>query len=648
MQRIARPYCCISVGPEPELGTVRTVLIAREIDGQGPAPIELVVLAVHTGGRVYLAAWVDRDDRVIEWLEWWVQSPHELSESPTARAGLVTNSGLDDQWTKTHRALAQLVPEDAIGTGWEKLAAHPLAVDLRARRVVRLVTLSSGSALEVCREDNILKAAGLGLYSETLERWFRSLSPAGDASWLSVNDVRPTASADRVAVSEAGAEAPLSEFNSGAGFMSLRRHHPFSLEGFLRWLDRSAGTATAEPAASTAANAIADDDAGVSLPETMAVGEWRQLRRQAPITSDGSALEEAFIRLSLWLTAVKEVYAASMQMGCPFLNLSTDSFRVSVPTRSQSLPPAWLVNVVLVQTGESIPIRLGEIDAGFVPAGGTPTTPHALPKFGGCREGSGTMRIRQASDLAGGRAKLDGVLDGNEIRNAAPGDFVWVQTQVEGRSWSFFAKLDEDVGGARAGMPFTAMSVDISQNAVSRLKAAARHPCNYIVYRPVSPVFDIFSLGTVGLRIFLSANRSAIGDLVEDFFELATLVSKGEGVDGLRRLATTSEIGDRCRTLLGLPGWAVAKAGRSTPALSESVWFAILNELLEFVAAEAVDAPTELTASALAENSVTPSWLVPLQKRVVALEELTIQVRTLMLAPRGNYDEVARVIHSFV
>lgn len=193
-------------------------------------------------------------------------------------------------------------------------------------------------------------------------------------------------------------------------------------------------------------------------------------------------------------------------------------------------------------------------------------------------------------------------------------------------------------------MPFSSAGADIPANAVNRLKAAARHPCQYVIYRPVSPVFDIFSLGAIGLRLLATSDRGAVADLIDDVFELATLLPKGEGVEGLQRLSSAPEISERCRNLFKPPAWATVGGDRGE-SLPENVWLAILLELVEFVAAET---PQSDPPPPEGPTQDSPAWLDRLAERVASLDQLAAQVRSLLLSPRVDRDEVARIVHSFV
>jgi hypothetical protein len=130
-----------------------------------------------------------------------------------------------------------------------------------------------------------------------------------------------------------------------------------------------------------------------------------------------------------------------------------------------------------------------------------------------------------------------------------------------------------------------------------------------------------------------------VTELVDDLFELAAILPSQESIDDLRRLAGTKELSDRLRRVFTPPAWARVATDES--ALAENLWFAILRELIDFVA---VEIPQPLAP----DQNGGDQWLDTLTKRVASLEEVSAQISRLLVAPRPDHEEVARIVHSFV
>jgi hypothetical protein len=150
-------------------------------------------------------------------------------------------------------------------------------------------------------------------------------------------------------------------------------------------------------------------------------------------------------------------------------------------------------------------------------------------------------------------------------------------------------------------------------------------------------VFDIYSLGVIGARIFLAEDALAVNEIVDDLFELATLLPRKESIEDLQRLSGNHELSERLRRVLAGPPWARETGGGL--ALAENIWLAVLRELIDFVTIEVP--PANGTSS-------TAAWLEPLSERLDALDRVAAQVGRLLVAPRRDHDEVARIVHSFV
>lgn len=637
MYQIAKPLRCLPWGHDSGSSPVRLAVIARE---DAPGVLEPVVLRLFAGGRVHLAALVDHELSVVEWLELWVQSPHELAASPAARCGLLGNGLLDRRWDAAVAALRELDPGAVLETPWDAAAPGAWAIDPTAGAIVRLVHRETGRPLELCRDETALQAAGRTGYQATLAREFRVTTADGRTVWLKQTEFSAL-DANTPVQSESGKPGPLLEFNTAAGLMLLRRYRPVSLEGFADWLRAGAKAAA--------------DGTDVDPVHQIERGELdAHVQRSAAdrFFADDPVVETAFLRLQLWLGAVTAAHTACRRTNTPFFNLSSESFRVAWARRAAAVPAPWLFEVALVQPGDAVPLAGAEgAPAQFVPSGLNPASPYAVARFGGWREGSGTVRLTQVVESAGGRVRLDGFIDGNDLRAASADESpaVWLQLQLDAQPVSFLATLEPEQGGVRAGVRFKAVDVALPAGTAARLKSAAtpRRPCHFTLLRPVHPAYDVHGLGTVGVRIFLAATADEVPDLVEDLFELAALLPHQCSLEEIGKLAATPDINERLRRLLALPSWAAPSAGSG--GLPLELWHAIVRELMEFTAVEELEQPADDgIGSPTPVPTPGPEWLGMLSRRLVALERLTVHTRGLLTAPRTSHEEIARVIHRFV
>lgn len=132
------------------------ISLAFAFNASGP-----VVLRERLDGRVLLAALVDADAAVIEWLEVAVQSSARLADAPLGTA--ITNPQLDARWADEIRAL-RAAGASLVAIGTESYPAPVLTLD-RSARVVAAAQGPSGSPLRLCRDEAMLASAGLSAYA---------------------------------------------------------------------------------------------------------------------------------------------------------------------------------------------------------------------------------------------------------------------------------------------------------------------------------------------------------------------------------------------------------------------------------------------------------------------------------------------------
>lgn len=625
--QIARPLIAVAWGaPAPE-SWFSLVLLARET-GAGGA-LELVELPPFAGGRRRLAALVDAESHVVEWLECWTQATQGLATASSARAGLLTNLTLDQTWALAIDEFSALRPDTRVAPPAAPASSEAWVVDLESRRLTRLVHPASRQPWRLCRNDAQLAAAGKPAYSGSLERWFSGVNAAGETVWVEQDLLfdREQAGATLVGL-ESGGKTGLS-FNVSAGHTAFWRLSPLGLEAFA---DELRGAPRAEPAETSPAETLAEIERSILSTTTRSSPPGPALFPEAP------ALENLYLRLALWQRAAEEVLRASRAAGRPFFNLSVDSFRVDLLPAGSLLPPAWAFRIGLAKPGQAIPFPGDSSGPLFVAAEGT-LVGSAASRFRAPLESAGTLRISQATEAENGQLRLEGILDAAGMRDAAAGSLVCVELPLDGREASFVALVDSDAGG-RTGTRFKATTERLSPSAVRELRAAVgpRRNCRLSLLQPVSPAYDVYLLGRVGLRILLASDAAKLGELEDDFFELAALLPRPSGINHLRYLVDGPELNDRLRRLLEAKAWAAAPDSAGLPP---ELWFAVVHELMEFVAvSDEAEEPMPGDAS--------PGWLAPLARRCASLSELALHVRGLLCAPQAAHEEISRVVRRFV
>jgi hypothetical protein len=601
-----------------------------------------------------LAAFVDRDERVREWLELSVQTMRDLADSPALVCGLLTNDLLDSEWQKWVAAARALNPQAFITTSWDRQPPTPWVVDLKKRAIVRLVHALSQQPFILCRDNASLTSAGRTAYGSSLERWFQTTETSGETKWISQEDLsaekNEAGSSTLLAATEGELGHAYVDFNLSGGQMVLRRYDPIGLESWIDWLR----TGTTPPSAS-AQTTTTETPEGFAEPVHAiehSILSSSPLRRGSAdrFFRDEPALERLHLRVDLWASIVREVHRACTLTTRPFFNLAPDSFRIDAGSASLRVPAGWASRPSVVKPGEAMPIVIAELGTLFVPCGPAWDT-SSVERFGGWQLGKGTVRFSQISEAKEGAMRLEGFIDGSGLRDATESTIVWVQLPLDNKTLSFVATLEPEQGAVgRAGIRFKASNALVPSQMIARLKNAAspRRSCQYCVLTPVSPTLDLHALGMIGLRILLAPDASSVTELEDDIFELASLLPKTPEISHLDYVATLPETNPRLLRLLSASDWNPhpKESANSYAPIPKELWYAVVRELVEFVAVE--EHPPATAAHEALENLDSSAWLTPFSARLLSLENLSIHIRGLLTAPRPAQEEIARVIHQFI
>jgi len=632
---IAPPYVLFSwqaAGPD-DAAPVRLVLVGINVEGE---PTRLVETARFAGGRRFLAGIADRRDRVLSWLELWVQYPTDLVGTPAALCGLLNNERLDAEWERTVKNMTELAPESIVDSGWAAFPLTALAVDVQRRGVVPLGEPASGAAFKLCRDDERLRAAKLAPYRSTLERWFEAKEPGVEPRWCTLAQVnqpehlRPRA--DPGAPGETGA---LLAVNPAAGGMLLREFSFLTLDGVIRRLALSTA-----PKAETGGVGESEDVArDLALLEARLVDEHAtSIPRSKPYHEEENALESLYGRLELWHQLVREVYRHSDRQGVPMLNISGDSFRVRVGVAEDGISP-FRLQAQLVQPGDAIRYEASATQHCFVPVAGFGAVELA-DGFGGWKAGSGNVRMNQLIETADG-VKLEGFVEAAGLRGVALPPMLWLVIPVAGTDITFMAALESEQVGPRASVRFRALVRDFPAEALKRLKSGvtSRLTCRYFALRPMDPAIDIHALGLLGVHLLLGNETTRADELEDDLFDLATLLPAPCDVSHLKLIAESPGISERIVRLLAPAAWITAGNSSAIPA---DLWLAVIRTLTEFVTVE------ENLERAFTSDAQDRTWLEGLNRRLVTLGHLVHHTRGLIATPRAAHEEIARAVYRFV
>ena len=212
---------------------LRLCVVVRPAEGEARSPF--VLLRSAPDARVYLGAQVDQAGRVREWLEVWVQTISGLAGSLATQRGYISNRTLDEQWVRTAELFRESDGTGFIATGWEQQPPRPSYIDLEKSEIWHPVDPASGRPLAICRDDAVLRAAGLPEYTASLHRYATS-APTGEGSAGTLYPMTaqaPESAAVRPLASVLPAGRRLVPFNTEGGLLMVRRHAPLALDDYI-------------------------------------------------------------------------------------------------------------------------------------------------------------------------------------------------------------------------------------------------------------------------------------------------------------------------------------------------------------------------------------------------------------------------------
>ena len=464
---------------------------------------------------VYLGCLADSKLAIWRWVEIWVENRTRQIGSLQRHAVRVSNGELDRKWACSIDELSSGRRGDWFATGYETNPLPVFAPDPRS---------TSGYGLTewvLCKDDDLLVAAGLPPYSTTWNRYLTRSDSAG-AEFLAVSEIEPVHERARSLVDAFGQDAKSILFNSQSSYIAARSLSPFSLDDMLKRLSgREVG-------------AVGGDGFGVGSEARFPKSVFREIGAPRAIlydsTSRGARLLESFvIRLRWFGELMREVSQVTARRQVPFLNLSPASFEFSAVDADFATFSSGLVGPRLANFGDAIICERG-----------TPPTRYFLPSNPGLSsiylpstasvfcQGDGDFRIRRF-DTA--QKILEGTFDSQTRIRLSNTDLVFLTLPLPSGDITipgyFESRGTKDV---RFKSRPVALSTDMEQLIKSREGLSVRQSSFEVLVQWSSPA-DLYSISILGVRMFLPS-ADAFPSVVDDFLRLAKEYKEYKSEDG--------------------------------------------------------------------------------------------------------------------
>jgi hypothetical protein len=525
---IPEGYVAIPLSETQRAGPLRLCALARQT--AEPVGGHLVVLRDLTDARVYLGCVTDAAGKVREWVELWVQNLDGLEGSLPAYREVCSNFSLDARWRQQVEAFGALGSGGLLATGWEATNPPPTFLDPAQGLAVGPGGSEPASRWELCRDDHRLQAAGLPAYSTSLARYLYQPSNGAGGTFVPVTTGAPESATTRPpSVAWENIKNRVA-FNAQGGLMMALSFSPVPFDDYSDLLGGKPWAGVEHGKQRLALNGA-----------YAGLGEWTQAQQDGAhlfLGAQGRAgrfVETYHLKLQLLVEAFRQVRAFVQQQQLPFLNLSAESFRVSLERLGSGLPILWTARCALVKAGAAfaLPVETSDFRY-FIRAGSGGTSIYSPEGLDRHLQGNGSVRIRKVMPPEQGRVSLEGTLVVQERPTVSPHDLLWIRLPLPAGRLDLYGHLYTEESLAQGEIRFRTLPQRFAPEIVKALQAAegiafARSPFEAVPL--LSTPCDLYSLGVLAVRTLLVNPQNTLAVALDELLSLARQVAAEHKAD---------------------------------------------------------------------------------------------------------------------
>jgi hypothetical protein len=569
---------------ENERGAVRLCAVVRTT-AKGETP--LVVLREMLDAKVLLGCLADAGGRVQQWVEIWVQDTGGLGEALPGYRAALNNTMLDRRWAARCESFDAMEGGGGslVRTGWEKSNPPPLFVDIKKLEPVAAKDKKTGATWALCRDEELLARKGVPAFATTVNRHLFQPEMGEETMLLPLEVVGGDPSA--MGIGSASEVAPV---NGGGGLMMVRPFAPLSYEQYVDAISGVDGDAGASEAVlkTISANTTAGANAGPGK-----TGGWLGL---GGVGMAGRMVEALHLKLMLLAGAASAVRATASAAQTPMLNVTANSFRVSLGSGTGVLPLWWTARAQLAEPGEGVELPIEGTSAKYyLTSRGGGMSIYAPAAMSRSASGKGWLRLRNVVGESGG-VILEGTLSTQERISPGTNDLLWLRFGVGQTRVDLYSMVDAQGAMAAGEIRIRTIAHKLPDDVVARLKSALGVPIPEVSFEMVpliSTPCDLYALGVLGVRTLLVGPKRPLPVALDEILSLAAQAGKdaesGESLPTrLERVFTTDK---RWNASLG-PQWLLAGGGSAEDALvaiPPRLWFGTLAMMIRMFTGQGPD-----------------------------------------------------------
>jgi len=518
--------------------------------------------------KVYLAALIDAENRVHQWLELAVQDSTGASGATVAYQEALTNTSLDAAWATSGAALGQQV-----ATGFERKHPAPLFIDSKSRLPVTAKDKRNGAAWALCTDEALLAAKRAPAYASTRARHLYQ-PELGDATDLMPMDVLGN---DASALSAAlGLPADSLPLNPGCGLLSLRPVSALTLE---QYADAIKGNKS-------------DAGEGDSVFRTVLAASGRSASPSGPggflrisgVGQAGRIVEALHLQLMAIAQAVNSVRAWTNATQSPMLNIDAASFGVSLASPAFALPYWWTSTTRLNEGGDAAELTIPNAKARyFLPGRRSEASIYVASAMSRGAGGKGFFSPRNLIPESSGII-VEGTLRTQERITAGPLDLLWLRAGVGDSRFDLYTFVDRQSALTMGELRLRSLPQRLPEAVQARLRAGT--PISDVTFELV-PMFstpcDLYALGVLAVRMLLVDDKRSVPVALDEMFSLAAAAAAlaDNGEDLRSRIARVFASDQRFAQSLGPQNILGPGAGDASGAVPPSLWYGTLATIIK-------------------------------------------------------------------
>ena len=630
-------YRAVPISEADRESALRLCAVVRE----APDPVAgiFVLLRDTAEESVFLGCLLDKSGHVHLWIELWIQNIDNLEKSLQTHRETFSNHVLDERWKRRAAFFARQDRSSKIEIGSEAVHPLPIYFDLAVSGPVNPKDKISSEPWELCLDDSLLEGHLLPRFSTSLSRYLYVRSASKPLFLpMTTGSLRNESTQEPQEVL-----GPVIPLNADGGLMMALKFAPLSLENYADLLSGHAWMG------------IEEGNKVFKL-----AGVYRTLQNSDLIQQGGAHLflgkrgsagrliEIFHLKLNLLLQVFGLVREFVRDEQLPFLNLSADSFRVSLAETGTSLPFLWTAKVGLAALGSAFGLPIENSDVRyFVAPGFTHTSIFRPVGASNPVNAVGAVRIRKVLVQKDETVILEGTISTQERIDISPTDLLSIQLTLSSGRVALYANLTEGV--AQGERRFRTIPQKLPKHVGLAIRSAEGVRFPYVPFEthPLrSSPADLYALAVIAVRLLLVNDENTLAIALDEIQSLAQAVANDgqEGVEFPDRLRAITTADARWSASLGphrLLNPQALTAEESLVYLPGNLWWDTIAALIrcfpgaapDSFAAELGDAPP------LALHEV-------FEPAISVLEKLSLRSRSLLFVDWKYNSEINSVVQA--